>query len=87
MDVLEELWHGNIAPQEFNHIENSPDYQSALRLVSDNRDRLEKGLSEYQNDLFECYNTSVDELNSQSELDAFKSGFKLATLLMIAAIT
>lgn len=87
MDVLEELWHGNIALQKFNHIENSPDYQSALRLVSSNRERLEKGLSEYQNDLFERYNTSVDELNSQSELDAFKSGFKLATRLMITVIT
>lgn len=87
MDILEELWHGNIAPQEFNHIENSPDYQNSLRLVSNNRERLEKGLSEYQNDLFERYNTSVDELNSQSELDAFKSGFKLATRIMISAIT
>ena len=87
MDVLEELWHGNIAPQEFNHIENSTDYQTALNLVNNNRERLEKGLSEYQNDLFECYNTSVDELSSQSELDAFKSGFKLATRLMISAIT
>lgn len=87
MDILEELWHGNTAPQEFNHIENSPDYQNSLRLVNSNRERLEKGLSEYQNDLFERYNTSVDELNSQSELDAFKSGFKLATLLMISAIT
>ncbi len=87
MDILEELWHGNIAPQEFNHIENSPDYQSALRLVSNNRERLEKGLSEYQNDLFERYNTSVDELNSQSELDAFKSGFKLATQILIAVVS
>lgn len=87
MDVLEELWHGNIAPQEFNHIEDSPDYQSALHLVNNNRERLEKGLSEYQNDLFKRYNTSVDELNSQSELDAFKSGFKLATRLIISAIT
>ena len=87
MDVLEELWHGNIAPQEFNHIEDSPDYQNSLRLVNNNRERLEKGLSEYQNDLFERYNTSVDELNSQSELDAFKSGFKLATRLMITVIT
>ena len=87
MDILEELWHGNIAPQEFNHIEDSPDYQNSLRLVNNNRERLEKGLSEYQNDLFERYNTSVDELNSQSELDAFKSGFKLATRLMITVIT
>ena len=31
-DILEELWQGNLAPHEFNHIENSPEYQSAIRL-------------------------------------------------------
>ena len=86
-DILEELWYGNLAPHEFNHIENSPEYQSAIRLVSSNQDRLIKDFTEQQKDLFERYNTSVDELVSQSELDAFKSGFKLATQLMIAAIT
>ncbi|MBE6741004.1 MAG: hypothetical protein E7570_01745 [Ruminococcaceae bacterium] len=86
-DILEELWHGNLAPHEFNHIVNSPEYQSAIRLVSSNQERLTKDFTEQQRDLFERYNTSVDELNSQSELDAFKSGFKLATRLMISAIT
>ena len=86
-DILEELWHGNLAPHEFNHIENSPEYQSAIRLVSSNQERLTKDFTEQQKDLFEYYNTSVDELTSQSELDAFKSGFKLATRLMITVIT
>ena len=86
-DILEELWNGNLAPHEFNRIENSPEYQSAIRLVSSNQERLIKDFTEQQKDLFERYNTSVDELTSQSELDAFKSGFKLATRLMISAIT
>lgn len=86
-DILEELWHGNLAPHKFNHIENSPEYQSAIRLVSSNQERLTKDFTEQQKDLFERYNTSVDELTSQSELDAFKSGFKLATRLMITVIT
>ena len=86
-DILEELWHGNLAPHEFNHIENSPEYQSAIRLVTSNQERLTTNFTEQQKDLFERYNTSVDELTSQSELDAFKSGFKLATHLMISAIT
>jgi len=86
-DILEELWHGNLAPHEFSHIENSPEYQSAIRLVSSNQERLTKEFTEQQKDLFERYNTSVDELTSQSELDAFKSGFKFATRLIISAIT
>ena len=86
-DILEELWHGNLAPHEFNHIENSPEYQSAIRLVTSNQERLTKDFTEQQKDLFERYNTSVDELTSQSEIDAFKSSFKLATRLMITVIT
>ncbi len=86
-DILEELWHGNLAPHEFNHIENSPEYLSAIRLVSSNQERLTKDFTEQQKDLFERYNISVDELTSQSEIDAFKSGFKLATRLMITVIT
>lgn len=86
-DIIEELWYGNLAPHEFNHIENSPEYQSAIRLVSSNQERLIKDFTEQQKDLFERYNTSMDELTSQSELDAFKSGFKLATRLMITVIT
>ena len=86
-DILEELWNGNLAPHEFNHIENSPEYQSAIWLVSSNQERLTKDFTEQQKDLFEHYNTSVDELSSQTELDAFKSGFKLATRLIVYAIT
>ena len=86
-DIIEELWHGNLAPHEFNHIENNPEYQSAIRLVSSNQERLTKDFTEQQKDLFERYNTSVDELTSQSEIDAFKSSFKLATRLMITVIT
>ncbi len=87
MDIFEEIWHGNLSPHEFNHINNSPEYQGAIRVVSNNQEKLTKEFTEHQKALFECYNTSVDELTSQSELDAFKSGFKLATRLLIAAVS
>ncbi len=87
MDIFEEIWHGNLSPHEFNHINNSPEYQSAIRVVSNNQEKLAKEFTEQQKTLFERYNTSVDELTSQSELDAFKSGFKLATRLLIAAVS
>ncbi len=87
MDIFEEIWHGNLSPHEFNHINNSPEYQGAIRIVSNNQEKLTKAFTEQQKALFERYNTSVDELTSQSELDAFKSGFKLATRLLIAAVS
>jgi len=87
MDIFEEIWHDNFSPHEFNHINNSPEYQGAIRVVSNNQEKLTKEFTEQQKALFERYNTSVDELTSQSELDAFKSGFKLATRLLIAAVS
>ena len=36
MDILEELWYGNITPTEYSRIENNATYQEALRLVNQN---------------------------------------------------
>lgn len=87
MDIFEEIWHGNLSPHEFNHIENNPYYKDAIRLVNSNQERLTKDFTREQKDLLERYTASVDELSTQTELDAFKSGFKLATQLMIAAVS
>ena len=41
MTVLEDLWYGNIRPLE-NYIEGNMQYKNSLRLVSKNREVLEK---------------------------------------------
>ena len=51
MDILEELWYGNVNPMEMNNIQNNPEYQSALRLVNNNYDRLQEGLTDKQKQL------------------------------------
>ena len=87
MDIFEEIWHGNLSPHEFNHIENNPHYNDAISSVNASRQRLAKDFTLEQKDLLERYSTSMDELSTQTELDAFKSGFKLATQLLIAAVS
>ena len=86
MDILEELWYGNINLMEMNNIQNNPEYQSALRLVNSNYDRLQQTLTDEQKDLLMRYAESRNEFSNITELDAFKTGFRLETQFFIAAI-
>ena len=86
MDILEELWYGNINPMEMNNIQNNPKYQSALRLVNNNYDRLQEGLTDKQKQLLMRYAESRNEFSNITELDAFKTGFRLGIRLLITAI-
>ena len=86
MDILEELWYGNIDPMEMNNIQNNPKYQSALRLVNNNYDRLQEGLTDKQKQLLMRYAESRNEFSGITELDAFKTGFRLGIRLLITAI-
>lgn len=86
MDILEELWYGNIDPMEMNNIQNNPEYQSALRLVNNNYDRLQEGLTDKQKQLLMRYAESRNEFSGITELDAFKTGFRLGIRLLITAI-
>lgn len=85
MTTLEDLWYGNIRPVE-NYVEGNVEYKSLLRLVSKNRETLENELSHKQCELFEKYNTSVNEMNSVSEAAAFKYGFTIAVELLAKSV-
>jgi len=87
MDILEELWYGNIQPMELGHIEGTVEYKEALQLVNSNYDRLQEGLTDKQKELLIKYAESRNEFSNITELDAFKTGFKLGAGLVIAAIT
>ena len=86
MDILEELWYGNINPMEISDIQNNSEYQSALRLVNSNYDRLQEGLTDKQKQLLMRYAESSNEFSGITELDAFKTRFRLGVRLLITAI-
>ena len=85
MTTLENLWHGNIRPVE-QFVEGNAEYRNVLRLVTKNRETLENELSHKQLELLEKYNTSVNEMNSVSEVAAFRYGFNLAVRLLTESI-
>ena len=82
MTTLENLWYGNIRPVE-QFVEDNAEYRNLLRLVGNNREKLEASLTPEQAELFEKYYTAANEMNSVSETAAFQYGFTLAVGLLI----
>ncbi len=87
MDILEELWYGNITPTEYSRIENNANYKEALSLVNKNQEQLKATLTDEQNELLEKLLTASEEFANIIELDSFKVGFKLGVRLTIEAYT
>ena len=87
MDILEELWYGNITPTEYSRIENNANYKEALRLVNQNQERLKSTLTNEKKELLDKFLTSSEEFENLIELDCFKVGFKLGARLIIEAYT
>ncbi len=87
MDILEELWYGNITPTEYSRIESNANYKEALRSVNQNQERLKATLNDEQKNLLEKLLTASEEFANIIELDCFKVGFKLGARLTIEAYT
>ena len=87
MDILEELWYGNITPTEYSRIDNNANYKEALNLVTQQQERLKATLTDEQKVLLEKLLTANEEFSIIIELDCFKVGFKLGARLTIEAYT
>ena len=85
MTTIENLWYGNIRPVE-QFVEDNTEYKNLLRLVANNREKLEATLNPEQTDLFEKYYTATNEMNSISEIAAFKYGFALAVKMVLIVL-
>ena len=82
MSPLEELWYGNLSPQE-QFLEGNKEYIKLLKAMGDKRDFLEKLLSSEQKQALAEYDNSTADLMTLSEAEAFKYGFTLGALIMI----
>ena len=82
MSPLEELWYGNLSPQE-QFLEGNKEYRKFLKEMSKKQESLETTLTDKQKQLFAGYEESADRLMTLSEAEAFKYGFTLGSLIMI----
>ena len=81
MSIFENLYYGNIHPNEhsfLNGSDNSELIENAVRLEKE----LRAALTERQEALLERFEKADAEISDRHELQAFTNGFRLAARLM-----
>ncbi len=84
--ILEELWYGNINPQE-KSTEKSKAVKDLLKLMGRNRDRLNDAMTEEQRETLEKYDDCVNEMHCIMEQEIFAYAFRLGGQLILAVLT
>lgn len=85
MTTLENLWYGNIVPNE-QYLKENSNYKKLLPVMTEYRNNLSKDLTAEQNEWLEKYDDIINEMHSVAEVEAFKFGFRLAISLLIESI-
>ena len=85
MNILDELWYGNINPQEQSK-ENNRAINELLKLMGRNQDRLHDSLTEEQRETLEKYDDCVNEMYGLIESEIFSYAFRLGGRLMLATL-
>ena len=85
MNILGELWYGNINPQEQSK-DNNRAIKELLNLMGRNRDRLQATMTVEQQELLEKYDDCVNEMYGLIETAIFAYAFRLGGKLMLATL-
>lgn len=86
MNILHELWYGNIYPSECPIMKDS-EYAQALHKVADEKDSLLPSLSsELQKGIEKLLDVQM-EAAVIAERDAFVMGFRLAVQILVDSLT
>ena len=85
MNVINELWHGNIVPQEDSQT-NTKEMKELISYIARHDEALEKLLTEEQKAIFEKYQDCWNEYVSLAEAAIFKYAFKLGMQIAIETL-
>ena len=83
--TIEELWHGNIIPQEDSRT-NSPEMKELLGYMARHHEDLEKSFTDEQKEIFEKFHDCWSEYASLAEEAIFAYAFKLGGRLMLETL-
>ena len=81
MNILQELWYGNIRPNEDKVI--TDEEKKLIELIARHHETLSSSLKNDDLNVFETYVDCFTEYASLIEAQAFEIGFKLAVKLLI----
>lgn len=85
MQILEELWRNDL--QIERPLLHNRQYSEALSRSSDCEKALEETFDEKQQELFEAYLKSRDDLTVVTDCETYITGFKLGAKIMIDVLT
>ncbi|MCI7212382.1 MAG: hypothetical protein MR981_09320 [Ruminococcus bromii] len=86
MDILEDLYYGNLFPREkLSKLDDET--KELLGLFNRNEEKLTATLSDEQKETFEKYKDCNREISEISERQAFITGFKLGAKIVIESMT
>ena len=80
MTTLQELWYGNIRPNEEKII--TDEEKRLIKLIARHHEALSSSLKNDDSDVFEKYVDCFTEYASLIEAQAFKIGFNLAVIIL-----
>lgn len=83
MNILEELWLGNIDPQGWSIRREDPKMKQALALIVEDEKAMRDMLSNTQKEQLEKMCDRQSDLTDLLEQRAFAEGFRLAVRLMV----
>ena len=83
--IIQELWHGNIIPQEDGR-NNTKEMKELLGYMSRHHEDLEKSFTEEQKEIFEKFHDCWSEYMSLGEAAIFEYAFKLGARIMLAVM-
>ena len=86
MNVIKELWHGNIVPQEDSRT-NTKEMKELLGYIARHHEDLDKTFTAEQKALYEKLHDCWDEYVSLAEEAIFEYAFKLGMQISIEVIT
>ena len=79
-NMINELWHGNIVPQEDSR-NNSPEMKELMEYMARHHDDLLKTMADEQREIFEKFDDCWSEYSSYAEEAIFEYAFKLGARL------
>ena len=85
-ETIEELWHGNIIPQEDSRT-NSSEMKDLLSYMARHHEDLEKSFSDEQKEIFEKFHDCWSEYMSLGEAAIFEYASKLGMQIAIETLT
>ena len=86
MNIINELWHGNIVPQEDSR-NNSPEMKKLMEYMARHHDNLLKTMTDEQKETFEKFHDCWSEYMSLAEAAIFEYAFKLGIKITIEVLT